>query len=108
MEVLLTEPWLKGLIIGAAAGAGKAVSGVVKNHPDADFQFKFKKIVPALVIGAAAGAVLGAQELPITDVGLESVMIAFGAIGIDEILENLGKGIWKKLRYWGPIKWLLD
>ena len=105
MEVIIA-PWMKGLAVGAIAGAFKAGAGIWKNSPDDDFELKVKKTIPAIVVGAAAGAIIGYQELPVTDAAMESVIIAFGAIGIDELLENFGKGIAKRVQNSGWYTWL--
>lgn len=88
---------LLGAGMGLVFGLGTSLTGIFKNKTSADWNgIEWKKALPTIILTTAAGAVVGAQGIPITGTAIDSVLTTFSAVGITEWLGNIIKGLWSR------------
>ena len=80
------------VIVGALSGAVYGFSSFAKNKGES---FDFTKLATTVIIGTAAGTVLGLQDQVLTDSSLEVMASILSMAGFTAIAENGLKSVYR-------------
>ena len=87
---------LDGVIVGIISGVLLGGSGYFKTHKKDKFD-KFK-LGSTIVLSATVGGYLSYIGIPVTETAFATAMTSMTTMGITAFVENILKGIWRKLK----------
>lgn len=84
-----------GILGGAIFGFGTAVTGIFKNRKKEDYVgFDWVQTGTTIALTTIAGAIIGSQNLELTENALAVTGSSLAAVGASEWVGNIIKGIW--------------
>ena len=78
--------------VGAVFGFATALTGILKNKPEGE-SIDLMRAVPTVLITAIAGAIAGANNMPIGDASIATIATGLATVGATEWINNIGKAL---------------